>query len=146
MPATQDEISWWSPENMLSEGKCGASSEKKVIFTCWSLFFNIFNIWVSWEQTAWWSSTQMATAFSARLQKWDMQTHLSSLAFGMWRQCLKISWVVSQFSFFCLLFHQGFFGGEAWLKFVGFFCTFYWKHFDLALSFSYNSQRQNVSL
>lgn len=74
-------------------------------------FFNIFNIWVSWEQTAWWSSTQMATAFSARLQKWDMQTHLSSLALGMWKQCLKISWVVSQFSFSCLLFYQGFFGG-----------------------------------
>lgn len=103
IPATQEEISWWYPGKMLSEGKCGASPEKKVIFTCWSLFFNIFNIWVSWEQTAWWSSTQMATAFSARLQKWDMQTHLSSLAFGMWRQCLKISWVVSQFSFFFFL-------------------------------------------
>lgn len=126
------------------QGKCGASSENKVVFTCWSpFFFNIFNIWVSWEQTAWWSSTQMATAFSARLQKWDMQTHLSSLAFGMWKQCLKISWVASQFSFFCLLFYQGFF--------VGFFCAFvlfffYWKHFKLALSLSFNSQRQNVSI
>lgn len=113
------------------------SSENKVIFTCWSFFLIIFNIWVSWEQTAWWSSTQMATAFSARLQKWDMQTHLSSLAFGMWKQCLKISWVLAQF-FFLPVVLPGFLGGwNLWAPFVPFFFFFLLKAFWLGIELQF---------